>query len=82
MTVKMHSEATYLNGVTPHCLKIKVSPIIPSYVYILSGQKSIKNVKNGRFWPEACGQTVLPDMSLLIGHKLVENAQIQMRHFE
>ena len=37
------------------------------------------------FWkPEACGQTVLPDMSVLIGQKLVENAiisKIQMRHF-
>ena len=28
----------------------------------------------------ACGQTVLPDMSILIGQKLVENAK--MRHFE
>ena len=35
------------------------------------------------FWkPEACGQTVLPDMSVLIGQKLVENAKIEMRHFE
>ena len=35
------------------------------------------------FWkPEACGQTVLPDRSVLIGQKLVENAKIQMRHFE
>ena len=32
--------------------------------------------------PEACGQTVLPDSSILIGQKLVENAKIQMRHFE
>ena len=36
-----------------------------SYVYILSGQKFIKNAKNGTFGeflkPEACGQTVLPD---------------------
>ena len=34
---------------------------------------------------EACGQKVLPDISLLIGQKLVENAKnsnIQMRHFE
>ena len=30
------------------------------------------------FWkPEACGQTVLPDRSVLIGQKLVENANIQ-----
>ena len=39
----------------PRCLKIteKVSLIIASeasYVYILSGQKFIKNAKNGRFW--------------------------------
>ena len=32
--------------------------------------------------PEACGQAVLPDKSALIGQKLVENAKIQMRHFE
>ena len=31
-----------------------------------------------RFWkPEACGQTVLPDRSVLIGQKLVENAKIE-----
>ena len=30
------------------------------------------------FWkPEACGQTVLPDWSVLIGQKLVENAKIK-----
>ena len=38
------------------------------------------------FWKiEACGQTVLPDRSVLIGQKLVENAKnskIQMQHFE
>ena len=29
------------------------------------------------FWkPEACGQTVLPDRSVLIGQKLVENAKM------
>ena len=34
------------------------------------------------FWkPEACGQTELPDRSVLIGQKLVENSKIQMRHF-
>ena len=37
----------------------------------MNGQKLIKN-----------GQTVLPDRSVLIGQKLVENAKIQMRHFE
>ena len=30
------------------------------------------------FWkPGACGQTVLPDRSVLIGQKLAENAKIQ-----
>ena len=38
--------------------------------------------KNGPFWrvfwkPEACGQTVLPDRSDLIGQKLVENTKIK-----
>ena len=60
------------------CLKItgKVSFIIASeasYVYILNRQKLIKSFSK----PEACGQTVLPDMSLLIGQKLVENAKIE-----
>ena len=48
-----------------------------SYVYILSGQKFIKNAKNaknGQFCrvfgnSEVCGQTVLPDRSLLLGQK-------------
>ena len=34
---------------------------------------------------EGCSQTVLPDRSVLLGQKLVENAKlpkIQMRHFE
>ena len=58
-----------------------------SYIYILSGQKFIKKAKKwsilASFWkPEACGQTVLPDWSVLIGQNLVENAKIQMRHFE
>ena len=43
-----------------------------SYVYILNGQKLIKNDKNCPFWrvfekSEAFSQTVLPDRSLLIG---------------
>ena len=31
---------------------------------------------------EVCGRTVLPERSLLKGKKLIENAKIQMRHFE
>ena len=68
------------------CLKIteKVSFNIASeasYAHNLSGQKFIKNAKNCSFCPvfgksEACGQTVLPDRSVLIGQKLVENAII------
>ena len=58
-----------------------------SYVHILSGQKFIESHKwfilfLSSFWkPEVCGQTVLPDRSILIGSKLVENAKIQKRHF-
>ena len=53
-----------------------------SLIYILSGQKLVKNAKNGSIWPvfenlEACGQTVLPDRSVLIGQKLGGNAKIQ-----
>ena len=52
-----------------------------SYVYILSGQNLIKNAKNPQFGDflkrKACGQTVLPDKSVSIGQKLVENAKIQ-----
>ena len=32
----------------------------------------------GEFWkPEACGQTVLPDRSVLLGQRLVKNAKIE-----
>ena len=66
------------------CLKIteKVSFNIASeasYVYILSGQKLIKNAKSGHFgeflttWN---GQTVFPDRSILIGQKLMKNVKI------
>ena len=52
-----------------------------SYVYVLSGQKLMENDKKwsilASFWkPEAFGQTVLPDRSVLIGQKMVENAKI------
>ena len=69
------------------CLKItqKIAFNIASeasYVYILSGQKFMKNAENGQFWRvfeklEACGQTVLPDRSILIGQKLVKNTKIE-----
>ena len=72
----------------PWCLKIteKVSFSIASeasYVYILSGQKFVKNAKNGQFLRvfeslKLARQTVLPDMSILTGKKI----KIQMRHFE
>ena len=77
----------FFSSILARCLKIieKVSFNVASeasYFYILSGQKLMKNAKNGPFWrvflkPEACGQTVLPDRSVLIGQKLVENAKIQ-----
>ena len=44
-------------------------------------KKFIKNAKNSQFGEflktKACGQTVLPDRSLLIGQKLVENTKIE-----
>ena len=49
----------------------------------MNGQKKfIKSAKNGLFFgefskPEACGQTVLLDRSILFGQKLVENAKIE-----
>ena len=47
-----------------------------------SSSKMPKLVNFGSVWkPEACGQTVLPDRSLLMRQKLMENAKIQMRHF-
>ena len=46
-----------------------------SYVYILSGQKFIKNAQNSLSW------RVLESLKLLIGLKLEENAKIEMRHF-
>ena len=70
----------------PYCAKIskKVAFNIASeasYVYILSGQKLIKMpemVHLETFWkPGSCGQTMLPDRSLLIGQKLVENVKIK-----
>ena len=67
------------NYVDARCLKIteKVWFNITSeasYVDILSGQKLAKNAN--------IGQTVLPDRSVLIGQKLVENVKIEMWHFE
>ena len=56
-----------------------------SYVYILSGQKLIKNAQNGPFWrvfENLRVHTVLPDRSVLMGQKLVENGKIQMGHSE
>ena len=53
-----------------------------SYGYILSGQKLIKNAKKWSILASFCGQAVLPDRSVLIGQKLVENAKIKMRRFE
>ena len=46
-----------------------------SYSYFLSGQKFIKKPKMVNF--DEFLQTVLPDRSLLIGQKLVENVKIE-----
>ena len=81
------------NSTPARCMKIteKVAFSIasePSYVYILSGQKLIKNAKNGtlaKFWkPKGFSQTVLPDTSVLKSGKnrgKYQNAKIQMRYF-
>ena len=48
---------------------------------MFENQKKKVSFKIGDFLkPEACGQTVLPDMSILIGQKLVEmeNAEIKI----
>ena len=81
-----------LNSPFAQCLKIteKVTFNIASetsYVYILSGQKLSEKSQKwsilASYWKsEACGQTVLLDRSVLIGQKLVENAKIQIGHFE
>ena len=56
------------------CLKTtEKGSFIKSDVYILSGQKFIKNAKNGEFLLETCGLTVLSDMLFL----LVENAKME-----
>ena len=53
-----------------------------SYVYILSGQKFVKNAKNGQFWQvlntwNFRSNSVTRDRSILIGQKLLENAKIE-----
>ena len=77
----------YHQWLIPQCLKIteKVSFDIASeasYVYVLSGQKFIRNAQKRTNFSEflkteGCGQTVLPDKSFSIGQKLLENAKIQ-----
>ena len=48
-----------------------------SNVHILSRQKLFKSGKFGFWKPEACGQTVSLDRSILIDKKLMENAKIK-----
>ena len=72
-----------------HCVKIteKVSFNIVSEAATFTFEW-MKNAKNGPIWqvlkPTACSLTELPDGSVIIGQKLVENAKngkIQLRHF-
>ena len=60
------------------CLKITEKSHWQSFVYILRSTKFIKNAKNGQLDDflkiKVCGQTVLPDRAILLGQKLVENA--------
>ena len=63
------------------CLKIteKVSFNIESeasYIYILKG-------KNGQLWKsEVCGQTVLPDLSLVIGQKFWNFKKFKQKKYD
>ena len=84
--IKGKADGIQQTWMAPRCLKIteKISFNIASeasYVYILGGQKFIENAINGVFWsisnPEACGKTVLPDRSTLIGQKLVEMPKLK-----
>ena len=69
---------------------MKITQKVSFIVYNLSGQKFLKNAKNGPFWrifeqPEAYCQVVLPDRSILIGPKIggkCQNVKIEMRHFK
>ena len=51
-----------------------------SYVYILSVKSSSKMQKWSILKLEDYGQTELPDRSLLLGQKFVENAKIERRN--
>ena len=76
-------------GISKHCFVFENHSKVlfnivseASYVHILSQQKFLKNALNGQFWrgfkkPEACGQTVVPDRSILIGQKLMGKAKNQ-----
>ena len=52
---------------------------VASYDYILSGSLKMPKMANlASFWkPETSGQTVLPDRSILLRQKLLENAKIE-----
>ena len=81
-STRFYRNYQFLEGYEPQCLKIaqKVAFDIASeacYVYILIGQKFIKNAKNNEQFGEflKTGQIVLPDRSILIGQKLAENTK-------
>ena len=61
--------------------KVSFNKSEASYVYILSGQKFLKNAKNGPFWRVfenlKLAVTQVYQTGILIGKKLVENAHIQ-----
>ena len=83
LRMNINIKTTSISWTFTQCLKIteKVSLLIASeasYVYILSSLKMLKMVYLVSFWkPEGCGQTVLPDRSLLIGQKIVKNAKTE-----
>ena len=67
-----------LHGVWKSQKKVSFNMVSEAnYVYILSKMPKMLNLAS--FWKrDGCGQTVLPDMSILIGQKLVENAKIKI----
>ena len=75
---------------TARCLKITIKSLIQNCERSELHFERTKVYQKCQKWSilasfcklEACGQTVLPDRSVLIGQKLGENAKIQMRHSE
>ena len=73
----LHSFGKLQFGPQKMIIKEKVSFNIASYAYILNGQKFIKKRSKWSILASFCGQTVLPDRSILIRQKLMKKAKIK-----